>query len=183
MEPNPFHNRLQIITTNDKGTSMISKTLQDAMNEQINAELFSAYLYLSMAAHFESQNLAGFAQWMRVQYQEETGHALKFYKYVFDRSGVVTLKTIAQPATKFKTPLDVFKQVLAHEQKVSSLINKLYESAVKEKDYAAQGFLQWFINEQVEEEKNATDILTMLEMIGESPVSLIMADRQLGARK
>ena len=96
---------------------------------------------------------------------------------------MVTLKTIAQPATKFKTPLDVFKQVLAHEQKVSSLINKLYESAVKEKDYAAQGFLQWFINEQVEEEKNATDILTMLEMIGESPVSLIMADRQLGARK
>jgi ferritin len=162
---------------------MISKTLQDALNQQINFELFSAYLYLSMSAHFEAQNLSGFAHWMRVQYQEETGHAMKFYKYVFDRSGVVTLKAIAQPATKFKTPADVFKQVLEHEQKVTSLINKLFEAAVKEKEYAAQSFLQWFINEQVEEEKNATDIINMLEMIGDSPVSLIMADRQLGARK
>jgi ferritin len=162
---------------------MISKTLQDALNEQINAELFSAYLYLSMSAYFESQNLTGFAQWMRVQYQEETGHALKFYKYIFDRNGVVTLKAITQPSTKFKTPLEVFQQVLGHEQKVTSLINKLYETAVKEKDYAAQIFLQWFINEQVEEEKNATDIMSMLEMIGDSPVSLMMADRQLGARK
>jgi ferritin len=162
---------------------MISKTLQDALNQQINFELFSAYLYLSMSAHFEAQNLSGFAHWMHVQYQEETGHAMKFYKYVFDRSGVVTLKAIAQPATKFKTPADVFKQVLEHEQKVTSLINKLFEAAVKEKEYAAQSFLQWFINEQVEEEKNATDIINMLEMIGDSPVSLIMADRQLGARK
>jgi ferritin len=162
---------------------MISKTLQGVLNEQINFELFSAYLYLSMSAHFEAQNLSGFANWMRVQYQEETGHAMKFYKYVHDRNGVVTLKAIAQPATKFKTPVDVFKQVLEHEQKVTSLINKLFELAVKEKDYAAQSFLQWFINEQVEEEKNATDIITMLEMIGDSPVSLIMADRQLGARK
>ena len=162
---------------------MISKPLHDALNQQINFELFSAYLYLSMSAHFEAQNLSGFAHWMRVQYQEETGHAMKFYKYVFDRSGVVTLKAIAQPATKFKTPADVFKQVLEHEQKVTSLINKLFEAAVKEKDYAAQSFLQWFINEQVEEEKNATDIINMLEMIGDSPVSLIMADRQLGARK
>jgi ferritin len=162
---------------------MISKSLQDALNEQINFELFSAYLYLSMSAHFEKQNLSGFATWMRVQYQEETGHAMKLYKYVFDRSGVVTLKAIAQPAIKFKKPTDVFKQVLEHEQKVTSLINKLYELAVKEKDYAAQSFLQWFVNEQVEEEKNATDIINMLEMVGDSPVSLIMADRQLGARK
>jgi ferritin len=162
---------------------MISKPLQSALNEQINFELFSAYLYLSMSAHFETQNLSGFANWMRVQYQEETGHAMKFYKYVFDRSGVVTLKAIAQPTTKFKTPADIFKQVLEHEQKVTSLINKLYELAVKEKDYAAQSFLQWFINEQVEEEKNAIDIIKMLEMIGTTPISLMMADRQLGARK
>lgn len=162
---------------------MISKPLQDRLNEQINFELFSAYLYLSMSAHFEAQNLPGFANWMRVQYQEETGHAMKFYKYVFDRNGIVTLKAIAQPATKFKKPVEVFKQVLEHEQKVTSLINMLYELAVKEKDYAAQSFLQWFINEQVEEEKNATDIITMLEMIGDSPVSLIMADRQLATRK
>ena len=162
---------------------MISKLLQDALNEQINFELFSAYLYLSMAAHFEAQNFPGFTNWMRVQYQEETGHAMKFYKYVFDRSGVVALKAIAQPAVKFKTPVDIFKQVLEHEQKVTSRINKLFEGAVKEKDYAAQSFLQWFINEQVEEEKNAVDIITLLEMIGDSPVSLIMVDRQLGARK
>ncbi|MGD0038487.1 MAG: ferritin [Bacteroidota bacterium] len=162
---------------------MISKLLQDAINEQINFELFSAYLYLSMSAYFETQNLSGFANWTRVQYQEETGHAMKLYKYVFDRSGAVTLKSIAQPATKFKTPLDIFKEILKHEQKVTSLINKLYELAVKEKDYAAQIFLQWFINEQVEEEKNAIDIINMLEMIGDSPVSLIMADRQLGMRK
>ena len=162
---------------------MISKTLQDALNEQINFELFSAYLYLSMSAHFEAQNLPGFANWMRIQYQEETGHAMKLYKYVFDRSGVVVLKAIAQTAVKFKTPVDTFHQVLEHEQKVTSRINKLFEQAVKEKDYAAQSFLQWFINEQVEEEKNAVDIITLLEMIGDSPVSLIMADRQLGARK
>jgi len=162
---------------------MITKPLQDRLNEQINFELFSAYLYLSMSAHFEAQNLPGFANWMRVQYQEETGHAMKFYKYVLDRNGIVTLKAIAQPATKFKKPLDVFKQVLEHEQKVTSLINKLYELALKGKDYAAQSFLQWFINEQVEEEKNASNIITMLEMIGDSPVSLIMADRQLAARK
>ena len=162
---------------------MITKPLQDRLNEQINFELFSAYLYLSMSAHFEAQNLPGFANWMRVQYQEETGHAMKFYKYVLDRNGIVTLKAIAQPATKFKKPLDVFKQVLEHEQKVTSLINKLYELALKGKDYAAQSFLQWFINEQVEEEKNASNIITMLEMIGDSPVSLIVADRQLAARK
>jgi ferritin len=136
-----------------------------------------------MSAHFEAQNLPGFANWMRIQYQEETGHAMKLYKYVFDRSGVVVLKAIAQPAVKFKTPVDTFHQVLEHEQKVTSRINKLFEQAAKEKDYAAQSFLQWFINEQVEEEKNAVDIITMLEMIGDSPVSLIMADRQLGARK
>jgi ferritin len=162
---------------------MISKPLQDALHEQINFELFSAYLYLSMSAHFEAQNLPGFANWMRVQYQEETGHAMKFYKYVFDRGGVVTLKAISQPATKFKTPVDIFKQVLEHEKKVTALIHKLYELALKEKDYAAQSFLQWFINEQVEEEKNAADIIAMLEMVGDSPVSMIMADRQLGARK
>ena len=162
---------------------MISKPIQDALNEQINFELFSAYLYLSMSAHFETQNLPGFANWMRVQYQEETAHAMKFYRYVFDRNGAVSLKAISQPATKFKAPVDIFKQVLEHEKKVTSLINKLYELALKEKDYAAQSFLQWFINEQVEEEKNAADIIAMLEMVGDSPVSLIMADRQLSARK
>lgn len=162
---------------------MLSKPLQDAINEQINHELYSAYLYLSMSAHFQTQNLPGFANWTRIQYQEETEHALKFFNYLHDRSSSVALKAIEQPPGKFKTPLDVFKQILEHEQKVTGLINKLYDLALKEKDYPAQTFLQWFINEQVEEEKNATDIVNLLEMIGNSPVNLIMADRQLGARK
>jgi ferritin len=157
--------------------------MQDAINDQINHELYSAYLYLSMAAHFEAQNLSGFAHWLQIQYKEETGHALKFYKYLFDRGGVVTLKAIAQPPTKFTKPLDIFKQVLEHEQKVTGLINKLYELALGEKDYPTQSMLQWFINEQVEEEKNATDIINMLEMAGDSPISLMMANQQLGARK
>ncbi len=162
---------------------MLSKLLQDAINEQINLELSSAYVYLSMSAHFEAENLGGFANWMRVQYHEETEHAMKFFKYVYDRGGKVLLKSIAQPATKFKTPLDVFHIVLGHEQKVTAAINNLYELALKEKDFATQNFLQWFIKEQVEEEKNATDIINLLEMAGNTPVSLIMIDRQLGARK
>ena len=162
---------------------MLSKPLQDSINEQINHELYSAYLYLSMSAHFVMQNLPGFANWTRVQYQEETEHALKFFNYLHDRGSTVVLKAIEQPPVKFKTPLDVFKQILEHEEKVTGLINKLYELALKEKDYPTQTFLQWFINEQVEEEKNVTEVISLLEMIGSSPVSLIMADRQVGARK
>jgi len=171
---------MAIALAQEGGLGVIHRNM--TINEQINAELFSAYLYLSMSAHFESQNLSGFANWMRVQYQEETGHAMKLYKYVFDRGGAVTLKAIAQPATKFKTPLDIFKEILKHEQKVTSLINKLYELAVKEKDYAAQIFLQWFINEQVEEEASATDVIWMLDMSAGSKGALFMADKTLGKR-
>jgi ferritin len=162
---------------------MFSKSIHDAINDQINLELSSAYIYLAMSAHFEGENLSGFANWMRVQYHEETDHAMKFYKYVFDRGGKVVLKAIPQPTAKFKSPLDVFNIVLEHEKKVTASINRLFELALKEKDYASQNFLQWFIKEQVEEEKNATDIINMLEMIGNTPISLMMADRQLGARK
>ena len=162
---------------------MLSKTLQDAFNAQINNELYSAYLYLSMAAHFDSKNLPGFARWMHIQYQEETKHAMKLYTYVYDRAGAVTLKAIAQPPTKFKTPLEIFEQVLEHEQKVTGMINKLYELSVKEKDYPTQSMLKWFIDEQVEEEKSAGEIIAMLKMIGDSQVSLMMADHQVGARK
>ena len=161
----------------------LGKTIQDAINEQINFELSSAYLYLSMSAHFEAAGLPGFANWMRVQYKEETEHAMRFYKYVFERGGQVTLKAIPQPQTKFKTPLDVFTLVLGHEQKVTVAIHKIYDLAVKEKDYPTQTMLQWFINEQVEEEKNATEIINLLEMIGNSPANLILADHQLGGRK
>jgi ferritin len=162
---------------------MLSKKMLDALNEQINYEMSSAYLYLGFAAQFDALNLSGFAGWMKVQYQEENGHAMKFYGYVYDRGGSVILKAIPQPNVKFRGPLDAFKQVLEHEKKVTASISDLYALALKESDYATQGLLQWFINEQVEEEKNATDIMEMLKISGETGASLIMADRHLGMRK
>ncbi len=161
----------------------LSKSIQDAINTQINEELYSSYLYLAMAAHFDAENLSGFAHWMKVQAEEERSHAMKFYSYIYDRGGNVVFKGIAQPPAKFKSPIDVFKQVLEHELKITKSITKLYEMAVKEKDYASQILLQWFINEQVEEEKNDTEIINQLEMLGDSPVSLMMMDRRLAERK
>lgn len=161
---------------------MLSKTIQDAINGQINKELYSSYLYLSMAAHYAESNLSGFAAWMRVQSSEEYAHAMKFYGYVIERNGHVELEAIEKPLSKFKSPVDVFKQVLEHEQKVTGMINRIYELAAKEKDYPTQIMLEWFITEQLEEEKSAGDIFEELKMIGESSVSLIMMDRQLAAR-
>jgi ferritin len=161
---------------------MLSKTMQDALNEQINHEMYSAYLYLAMAAHFESENLPGFARWMRVQYKEEVSHGMKFFDYICERGGAVLLKAIGGPPVKFKSPLEIFAQVLEHEQKITKLINKLYELALKEKDYPSQVMLQWFIKEQVEEEKNDMEIIALLEMVGEAPAGMVMLDRQLGAR-
>ena len=161
---------------------MLSKTIQDAINNQINKELFSSYLYLAMSTYYAESNFSGFASWMKVQSTEEYGHAMKFYGYVIERNGHVELETIEKPHAKFKSPVDVFKQVLEHEQKVTAMINKLYELAIKEKDYPTQIMLEWFITEQLEEEKNAGDILEQLKMVGDSPVSLIMMDRQLAAR-
>ena len=161
---------------------MLSKTLQDAINEQMKHEIESAYLYLAMSAHCEFKNLPGMAAWLRVQWEEELSHAMKLFHYVIARGGRAVLKGVDQPAADYASPLEIFKQVLAHEQKVTGMINKLYETAIKESDYATQVELQWFIKEQVEEEKNATDVLNLLEMVGESGISLMMLDRQLGAR-
>jgi ferritin len=161
---------------------MISKALQDALNEQIKNELYSAYLYLSMSAYFERTNLPGSARWMRLQSQEEVSHAMKFFDHLNDRGGSVVLQAIDQPPSEFKSPLEMFQQALAHEQKVTGMINKLYALAVKENDYPAQVELQWFVTEQVEEEKNATEIVEQLKMVGEHGPSLLMIDRQLGAR-
>jgi len=161
---------------------MITKALQDAINEQINSELYSAYLYLSMSAHFQAENLPGFAHWMRVQYKEETTHAMKLFDYIYERGGCVLLGKIEQPPSKFKSALEIFKQVLAHEEKITKAINKLYELALKEKDYPTQIMLQWFIKEQVEEEKNDNDVIAQLEMIGDAPAAMVMLDRQMGAR-
>jgi ferritin len=161
---------------------MISKTVQDAINDQIKNELYSAYLYLSMSAHFEAANLLGFAHWMRVQAKEEQEHAMKFFDYINDQGGHVLLKAIDQPPTAWKSSLELFQQVLEHEQKVTGLINKLYELAVKENDYATQVMLQWFITEQVEEEKNASQVIEQLKLIDAHGTAVLMLDHQLGKR-
>ena len=162
---------------------MISNTVQKAINEQINKELFSAYLYLSMSAYFEDKNLPGFAGWMHVQAEEEYEHAMKFFKHLADRGGRVELKAIAAPQVEWKSNLEVVKQVLEHEQFVTASINTLYDLAVAEKDYPAQVLLQWFINEQVEEEKNAGELVHQVNAVGSSESGLLMLDHQLGKRK
>jgi ferritin len=161
---------------------MFSQKLQQAFNEQINHELASAYLYLSMAAYAHSMNLPGFAHWLEFQYREEQGHAMKLYKFVNERGGKVELLAIAQPASDFKSPAHLFEEVLKHERKITALIGRLYETAVGEKDYAAQVHLHWFIEEQVEEEAAASEILETIRMAGEKGHALIMMDRQLARR-
>jgi len=161
---------------------MLSKSMQDALNEQIRHEINSAYLYLAMSMHSASAGLQGFAVWLRVQWQEELGHAMKLAEIVHDRGGRVTLQAVEKPPADFTSPLEIFKQVLAHEQKVTALINKLYEAALKENDYATQVEVQWFIREQIEEEKNASTILDQLRMAGDSGAPLMMIDRALAAR-
>ena len=161
---------------------MLSKKMQDAFNQQINAELYSSYLYLSLAAHFESANLKGFGRWMRVQAQEETAHGMKIYDFVLARGGKVTLTAIDAPKTEWPSPLAAFKEVYAHEQKVTALINGLVDVARKETDNAAEVFLHWFVGEQVEEEANASEIVEKLKGIKESANGLFMLDSVLGKR-
>ncbi len=161
---------------------MISKILQDAVNAQINKELFSSYLYLSMATYFEDKNLPGFASWMQVQAEEEREHAMKFYKYLVDRGGRVLLKAIDAPKIEWNNNLEVFTEVQSHEVKVTAAIHNLYELALKEKDYPTQVMLQWFISEQVEEEKNAADIVQQLGLIDAHGTAVLMLDKQLGKR-
>lgn len=162
---------------------MIGIAMQDAMNEQINKEFFSSYLYLSMAAYFEERNLSGFAHWMRMQADEERGHAMRFYDFIVDRGGRVVLKAIDAPKTDWSSSLEVAQEVAQHEAKVTASIYSLYELAMQEKDYPAQTMLQWFINEQVEEEKNAAEIVANLKLIEERGTAVLMLDKQLGKRK
>lgn len=162
---------------------MISKAVYDAMNNQIKHELYSAYLYLSMAAWFENENLPGFASWMYVQAGEEQGHAMKFFHHIIDRGGKVSLQAIDMPPVDFGSPAEVFKMSYEHEQKVTGLINAIYQTALAEKDTAGQVFLHWFIDEQVEEEKNASQILDMLNKSGGSMGVLYQLDHALGKRK
>jgi ferritin len=161
---------------------MITKIMQDAMNDQINKELYSSYLYLSMAAYFEDRNLSGFAHWMRIQEAEEREHAMKLYDFVLERGGKVILKAIDAPRTEWTSTLEVAEEVAAHEAKVTASIYALYETALKEKDYPAQIMLQWFISEQVEEEKNAADIVANLKLIEERGTAVLMLDHRLAKR-
>ncbi len=161
---------------------MLSDTLYKLLNDQINHEHYSSYLYLSMAAYFEAQNFSGFAHWMKVQSEEEYEHGMKFFEFIQDRGRAVSLGAIAAPPIEWSSPAELFAEVLKHEQKVTSLINAIYAQALKENDYPTQVMLHWFINEQVEEEKNAQQIVDQLKMIGDSLQGLMMLDRALGKR-
>lgn len=162
---------------------MLGEKMQAAMNQQINAELHSAYIYLSMTAYFADKNLNGFANWMRVQAQEELVHAMKFYDFIIERRGRVLLEPVAAVPTDWVSPLAVFENALAHEQKVTGMINDLVNLSIKEKDHAANSFLQWFVDEQVEEESSADAIVQQLKLIGDAGAVLFLFDRELAQRQ
>ncbi len=156
--------------------------VEKALNDQINLELSSAYAYLGMAAYFDSTPFTGFAAWMKAQAQEELGHVDRFYRYIVERNGKVALKAIAEPKCEYKSPLDAFQAALKHEQTVSASICSLYELAAAEKDYPTVSLLKWFIDEQVEEESNAGEMVAKLELIGENRNGLFHLDHRAGER-
>ena len=160
----------------------VSTALQEAFNRHINAEFYSSYLYLSMATYCDSIDLPGFAHWMRIQSQEEYDHAMRFLTYIEDRDGRVTLLPIEQPPIEFNSVEDVMRQTLEHEQHVSQLINQLYAVAAESADFASQVMLQWFVNEQVEEEKTARDVIASLDKVAGRSDALLLLDREMGAR-
>jgi len=161
---------------------MISEKMQDALNEQVNKEFYSAYLYLAMSAYCNLIGLPGFSNWMRRQYEEENLHVTKMYDYILDQGGQIHLKQIDEPQKEFGSPIDLFTQTLEHEQFITGSINELMGLAVSEQDYATQTFLQWYVTEQVEEESNVNDILAPLRMVGEDKGGLMMIDQQLASR-
>jgi ferritin len=162
---------------------MLSKTIEEALNRQINRELYSAYLYLAMSAYFGTATMKGFAKWMRIQAKEEQAHAIKFYDYVIARGGKVNLIAIEAPKAKWTSAGKVFEEVYAHEQKVTGMINTIVELAIKEKDHATFEMLQWFVKEQVEEEDHASEILGKIKSIGDIPGHLFCLDHELGKRQ
>ncbi|MBL1216104.1 MAG: ferritin [Planctomycetes bacterium] len=162
---------------------MLSATLQAAFNDQINFELASAYVYLAMSAHFDESSLPGCAKWMKHQAEEEVGHAMRLLEYVHDRGSSVALGAIPAPTGDFGTPRDTFQQALEHEQAVTARIHKMYELAQSEKDYATVSHLRWFIDEQVEEESSAGEIIAMFDLAGQNPGALLTIDGRLGARE
>jgi ferritin len=161
----------------------IGKKMRDALNKQINRELFSGYLYLSMAAYFEGENLRGFSKWMRKQATEEKNHAMKMFDFIYERGGTVSLGAIEAPNGSWKSPLGAFEEALSHEKKVTEMIYSLADVAESEKDRGTLEFLQWFIKEQVEEEATATEIVNKLKMVGDNKGGLMLLDKELGARE
>jgi ferritin len=161
---------------------MISENMTNALNEQVNREMYSAFLYMSMSAHCNQVGLKGFANWFMVQYHEEMLHAMKIYEYIQRQGAEVKLAAIKAPPTEFETPLDMFTQTLTHEQYITQSINDLMELAIAEKDHASQIFLEWYVTEQVEEEENDNDIIAQLKFIKDNPQGLMMLDRELGGR-
>lgn len=161
---------------------MISDKMQQALNEQVNKEFYSAYLYLAMSAYCNTIGLPGFSNWMRQQYEEEILHVTKMYDYILDQGGVVHLKQIDEPPQEYGSPLEIFQETLKHEQFVTGSIHQLMSLAVDERDYATQTFLQWYVTEQVEEESNVNDILAPLRMVGDDKGGLMMIDQQLAKR-
>lgn len=162
---------------------MIKKKIEEAFNEQINEEIYSFYLYLSMAAWFESINLKGFALWMKIQAQEEMFHAMKFYNHILDRGGNVKLTAIAEPKKKWQSPSNVYEEALGHEEHITECINNLMDLIIEEKDHAGQSLVQWFVDEQVEEEASFSEMVDKLRMIGDHNPLLLMQDKEMGLRQ
>ena len=161
---------------------MLSTKLEIELNKQLNAELFSAYLYLSMSSFLATKNLSGFSNWMKVQFEEEQAHALKLYKYIIDRGGRVLLQQIESPKNEWTDGIDVFEDIFKHEQKITSMINELVNLSMEEKDHATVNLLQWYISEQVEEEATVSDILEQLNLIEGKGAGLFMLDREMKQR-
>jgi ferritin len=162
---------------------MLKQSIQDALNDQIKHEFYSAYVYLSVSAYCDRKGLPGFAHWMRAQSQEEMEHAMKIFDFIGDRGGVIKLQALDKPASDFGSPLEIAEKTLENEQRVTAQIDKLYELAVKEHDYATQALMQWFVTEQVEEEKNANLLIDQLKMAGDNRSALLMLDMELGKRQ
>ncbi len=162
---------------------MLKKSIEEALNKQLNAELFSSYLYLSMAAYCETIPMKGFARWLRLQADEERAHGMKFFDYIIEAGGTVKLAKIDAPKAEWKSVGEVFDQVYEHEKKVTGLIHTLMDLAIKEKDYATQNFLGWFVKEQVEEEANASEIQAQIRMMGDIVGHLFWLDHELGKRE
>jgi len=161
---------------------MVSENMFEALNKQLNAELYSAYMYLSMAAYFESKSLSGFANWMKAQAAEEVTHAMRFYDYISGRGGRVRMMAIDEPPIEWESPLNAFESVYNHEVKVTGLINNLVDLAIEEKDHSTYNFLQWFVAEQVEEESSAGEIVQKLKLAGKNGSGLFLMDQELGKR-